>query len=327
MDRQRGRAVQIAGDIEPLVTHLDDNERTLPVVIVSPGRGEPRYGLAPNRLAERLVGRATVWMLASVADSCKLGDRRRQFATYGGAVRVVGCRGGGTVIRTDNDPDRVVTRILTAVDDLADIEPTVETTACYPEGAENPVGRIEELRCIIADQHQELVRLRGELAAAQRALHDRIPASAMPTPTTASPTPRTHSTVFADPERQFRHELELTWLHRTPEDDREQWPLRDYSVGSRFLASLDTPLAGRQRILDVAVDVLTRRAFTMTARAVHPHTDGGVAACRRGDTAYRAYVRHRTPGAARLLWWECSDGTVEFAWVGHHDDPLPRTDS
>lgn len=27
--------------------------------------------------------------------------------------------------------------------------------------------------------------------------------------------------------------------------------------------------------------------------------------------------------APRLLWWENVDGTTEFAWVGHHEDPMP----
>ena len=43
-----------------------------------------------------------------------------------------------------------------------------------------------------------------------------------------------------------------------------------------------------------------------------------------GGDRTRATIRH-TAGGPRLLWWECCDGSVELAWVGHHDDTMPTS--
>lgn len=132
--------------------------------------------------------------------------------------------------------------------------------------------------------------------------------------------------LFVDDETQFRYEIGETWLRHLPEGDRQQWPLRPFQLGSQFLSSLTTDLAPRQRILAVAVDVLTRRAYELPARSVHIYGDGSsnAPAITRSDgaTAYRATIR-QCPGGPRLLWWEQVDGTAELAWVGHHDDPMP----
>lgn len=138
------------------------------------------------------------------------------------------------------------------------------------------------------------------------------------------PPPHWSSVVYTDPVRQLRYEIEQTWLHHLPECDRDGWPLRRYTFGPGFVESVTTPLVSRQRIIDVIVDVLTRRVYSVPARSAHPH-HRGTATIKRADgaTAYRAYVRHGTPGAPRILWWECVDSSVELAWIGHHDDPLP----
>lgn len=50
-----------------LFTHVDDPERTLPVVSVSIAWNAPRHGVPPRRLASELAGNATVWVLADAA--------------------------------------------------------------------------------------------------------------------------------------------------------------------------------------------------------------------------------------------------------------------
>lgn len=313
-----------------LVQHLDDPGRRLPAVILSHTGGVQPYGVSPKKLADDLADLATVWTLRSVDTAWQLSGLNPDYATYGGAVRVVGPAGESDVIRTDKNPERVSHRIRAAVVRTApaDAEPGLRPARHEPAPHDthrdtrhvashhdhDDLRRIKELEQQIARLDHENERLRRRVATAERRVcthHD-------PDPT---------SPVFTDPERQLRYEIGEAWLHHLPENDRRDWPLREYTFGAKFLAGMETQLVSRSRIIVVIVDVLTRRAFGMPARGVHTHSAGHPAADNLvrpdGATAYRAYVRKNTPGAPRLLWWEHTDNTVELAWVGHHDDPMP----
>lgn len=320
-----------------LVRTIDDPARERAVVIVSAcHRGDRLYGLSPRRLARALGDRAQVWLLPSIQLNTAFSDAwptgtRGDRAVYGGAVRVIGAQAWTAVVRTDiRTESEVIARIVRGLDER-DGAQQPEPAHCLPlngtaRAAEVPAaastppsGTSEPERP--SGQHSATViaRLRRELEQVQA--HAAELAARVAELEAAAEVP----SVFADPEQQLRHEIELTWLQHLPEAERSQWPLRDYVIGPHLLP-LATELATRDRILAVIVDVLTRRANTMPARGVHPHHDrraSGTAMVRAdGATAYRAYVKCGAPGAARLLWWELVDGRVELAQVGHHDAVL-----
>lgn len=133
--------------------------------------------------------------------------------------------------------------------------------------------------------------------------------------------------VFADPARQFRHEVWLHWLASTPEADRNRWTLRDYDLSSQWTADL-TRLSpdDRRKAVAVAVDILTRRAHETPSREVRPHhsgsagTSGSLFRSHDSARAWRCNVQRNTPQAKRAMWWELPGGRVELARIGNHDD-------
>lgn len=306
-------------DPQRLVAHLRSPDRQLPAVIVSvQSRGTHRYGVSPRRLASDLAGRATVWVLDSVDAAWELQRIDPDHATYGGAVRVAGFTAGDdNVIRTDTGVDPY-SRIADAVAVALRGRPEATSTPLAAEArSSNTSIEAAQLRQQLAAAEATIDELRQQLSAATRPGE---PAAQMGDQTARIPV------VYSAPEQQLRHEITLQWLQHLPEPERDDWPLRDYTLSASFLANFDTDLAPRARIVDVVVDVLTRRAYTRASRAVHPQLDGraGTPIVRDdGATAYRAAVKKNSPGGARLLWWERVDGTVELAWVGHHDDPMP----
>lgn len=309
-----------------LLAHLDDPNRRLPVVIISIGSRASRHGVPPSRLARELAGRATVWALPTPQMSRHLGARP-ELETYGGAVRVVGRSGWSTVIRTDRTDrgaETAIRRIAQAVVDATAADPTRPKLALVPSPSPEP----EPAQAVDRDEtsrlEREIQRLRRALTSAQQEVRDlRAERQQETQPTRAATDP----VVFADEEQQLRFEVEQSWLRQVAECDREQYPLRRYAIGARFLEGVATTQAPRQRVVAIMVDVLTRRAYYMPARRVHPHSEhrGGAQLTRPDNAcAYRAAVKDHTPGAPRLLWWENVDGTAEFAWVGHHGDPMPN---
>lgn len=131
--------------------------------------------------------------------------------------------------------------------------------------------------------------------------------------------------VHADPEEQFRHEVDVAWQRAYLGSDRDEWPLRRYVVGRGFLASVEA-LAGidRTKVVEVCVDVVTGRASRV--REVHAlRVDSGGDSPQRtrandGATAWRVTMQHKTPSARRLHYWQRRDGPVELSRVGVHDD-------
>ena len=304
-------------DVAELITFLTSPTRIVPVVVMSPERGN-RFPLAPDEVAEELREVAEVYALRSGELAWEL-DPHREYRTYGGAVRVIGgSAGSGTVIRTDGNLDRAFDRIIDVAEALARKMPrphAVPTQAPEASTQDTDLAKERAARKRAEDRaaahakdltaaRSEIVRLRAELDAETAPL-------------------------FADPEEQFRDDIQRTWLRQVAEPERDQWPLRQFLVGPEFLDNLNFPQAPREKILEVVVDILTRRAYNMPARAVRPHGDGGPAGTNgqiiRGDGAagYRCTIRANTPQAPRLLFWELTDGTVELARAGLHDAPMP----
>ncbi|MET7715327.1 hypothetical protein [Streptomyces sp. NPDC005407] len=137
-------------------------------------------------------------------------------------------------------------------------------------------------------------------------------------------------TVFADPVRQFRYEVEQLWLWSVPEAERDEQPLAAFQLGRDWLTSVEEiELVDRRKILDVTVEVLAGRAADSTARRLRRmrSSDGGDSGPRvRGDgaVAWRCDLKQGTASAPRLMHWRLPDGTIELGRVAAHDDTQLR---
>lgn len=131
--------------------------------------------------------------------------------------------------------------------------------------------------------------------------------------------------LFADPAEQLRFEVELAWLRRFPESERNSTRrLMDWSIGDGFFESWEQVQGiERRKVVDVIVEVLTDLAPSLTSREVHQLRagQGGDDPVRtRGDqTAWRVSLQVNTPGARRLHYWRGPEG-IELASIRHHDD-------
>ncbi|MDR1428585.1 MAG: hypothetical protein LBJ08_12665, partial [Bifidobacteriaceae bacterium] len=136
------------------------------------------------------------------------------------------------------------------------------------------------------------------------------------------------SARFLDPEAQLRWEISLAWVLRTAPQEKETYPLPDYAIGRRFVQSLDK-LQGvaRTKVLDVIVDVLTKRDKDLSGRRLHrlrTGSPGGAPARQRGDGAQacRVAIQRGTPAARQLHYWKLPSGKIELDQVGVHDQGL-----
>ena len=132
--------------------------------------------------------------------------------------------------------------------------------------------------------------------------------------------------LFDDPTEQLTHDVYMAWLRRTAPSERAQWPLRAWTVGPRFLDSLNT-LEGisRVKIVDVLVDVITGRVKEVAGRELHPLREGvtGPQKVRHDHArAWRCALQVHSPSARRLHFWTLPDNSVELDQVGVHDDAI-----
>lgn len=322
-------------EIDELIARLDSPTRATPTVIVSTRNSGQMLGVSPRKLADRLGDRATVYVVTTAALAWRL-DRRPEYRTYGGAIRVVGAAGSGEVIRTDRDPANVIDRVSDAVD--AEIRrmssrprtggipgpalpapcltpaPTpldvLRRRAAHPADApldtdpqtvhdgpdarpQTPVGdseierlrrgvellndaveagrrAVSHLREELSESQQIVVRLEAELDSereARTSAEHRAAAATRELTAARAEIERLraelgseHSPLFSDPEEQFRDDVQRTWLRTVSESERKNYPLRGFRLGPEFLGSLNIPQAPRAKIVEVVVDVLTRRA-------------------------------------------------------------------
>jgi len=286
-------------------------------VVMSPDR-ESRFPLTPDEVAEELHGVAEVFALSRGELAWEL-DPYREYRTYGGAVRVIGGSSTtGAVIRTDGNLDTAFNSIINAAGAIARKMPQLHAVPAPAAEVSTPDTELVKERDArkraevrAASYAKDLTAARSEIAR----LRTEIAAENAP--------------LFADPEEQFRDDVQRSWLRQVAEPERDQWPLRQFLVGPAFMDKLDFPQASREKIIEVVVDVLTRRAYNMASRSVRPHGDGGPAGTNgqiiRADGAagYRCNIKANTPQAPRLLFWELTDGTIELALAGLHDTPMP----
>ncbi|MGC5168189.1 hypothetical protein [Luteimicrobium sp. DT211] len=98
--------------------------------------------------------------------------------------------------------------------------------------------------------------------------------------------------------------------------------------GPRFVASVDVARPARNKLLEVLVQVLTRRAEHVPARQLHALRNGQGATSGQhvrddGAACFRVSLQVNAPSARRLHFWTLPDGTVELSRVVLHDDVEP----
>lgn len=204
----------------------------------------------------------------------------------------------------------------------ADLKAARHDTAQARADANRHTAQLSTARAERADLDQLAATTRGELNAANRVIRNLERK-------VAHMEAKLHGRdVFpSDPERQFRHEVYLAWLHATTEHDREARPLPgEWFIGSDFLDSVEA-LDGvsRNKIISVVTEVLTGLVWEMSGRQAHPHrvSSNGSApqqAREDGATGWRCALQVKTASARRLMWWVLPAGQIELGRVALHDD-------
>lgn len=132
-----------------------------------------------------------------------------------------------------------------------------------------------------------------------------------------------------DPAEQLTFEIELAWARMTQPGEKADHPLRRWRYGPEFIDTLHgVQGVKRAKVIEVIVHVLTGRHTELASRELHqlrtgrggddpPVTRAG------GETCWRVSLQTKTPGARRLHYWQCNDGSVELSSIRTHDDTRP----
>lgn len=136
--------------------------------------------------------------------------------------------------------------------------------------------------------------------------------------------------VYLDPEKQFRFEVELSYLSRVTEVNREiyPWP-KKYFIGDSFIESLDKMVQSggikREKLIDVCTDIICDQAKDNPSRVPKPWTDGAHGPqITRADGAKMMRVRAQsgTAAARRIRYWQLRTGAIELDEVLTHTEDL-----
>jgi hypothetical protein len=135
--------------------------------------------------------------------------------------------------------------------------------------------------------------------------------------------------IFADAEDGFRYVVLTQWAIRFPGSQQKDRPLKEFSLGPKFLESLET-LQGisREKVADVVVEIATGIASELAGREVHRLREGAGGDDRilvrdDGAVCWRASLQVGTSSARRIHYWLLPGGSIEFSRVTVHDDFLP----
>lgn len=180
-----------------------------------------------------------------------------------------------------------------------------------------------------ADRHLRASRAdlaRAESRTARLETARRTARSVSPTTPVAAASARRER--WATDQQWVQHEVYLAWVERYNATDRDEWPIREYSVGDGFAASLAALDACQfVKAMRAVVDVVTHRISQVSSRQPHLLRDGarGPSRERRSDGArcWRAYIEQHAPSARRLHYWTLPGGLVELSRVVLHDDVKP----
>ncbi|MGW1616765.1 hypothetical protein ACWCQZ_46745 [Streptomyces sp. NPDC002285] len=327
-----------AASADAFAERVFDSARLPVLVLVSTSRLHGDRPLVDvGQLQQQLGEIAEIAVMADDAASWVLSKHLARLSAWGGAVRVY-CPDATAadsferhpLLRVDpRRPHVALAQITAQVRAAAGLTASVRAPLiALPAPAPSPerdAVRWDAERDRLADQLADRDRLRREKDATIAELRREVQRLTKKLRAGPGAGPDT-AVVYADPERQFRYEVEQHWLTSVPESEREVRALAGYRLGRDWLASLEAiELVGRRKILDVVVDVLTGRVVDVTARRVRRmrSSDGGGSAPRvreDGAVAWRCDIKHRTASAPRLMWWKLPDGAIELGRVAPHDD-------
>lgn len=131
---------------------------------------------------------------------------------------------------------------------------------------------------------------------------------------------------FADAEQGFRYLVLTQWATRTSPSEQHDRPLPEFTLGPRFLESLDE-LEGikPEKVADVVFEIVTGLAPQLSGREVHRLRSGTggddpVRVREDGAVAWRASLQVNSPSARRIHYWALPNGSFEIAQVSTHDD-------
>lgn len=282
-----------------------DSRRNRPLLVAT-RNGSHRAALDLPELA------ATLWPTADVVD-VRTHEVAQAFcamvpswlAAYGGQVRLYL---PGTEIADEGKQHPLITR-----EPQGSYEKKITSTVtgrARQHRRTDPVAKLADTQAAHERTKADLARARDEISRLKDAAAD----------TADDP-------VFSDPEVQFDHELYLAYLRTTPEEDRDEWGLRNYTLGPEFLDSLDSLEIARHRALRACVDVITGRYPHITGRSAKrfkdtvANTGSGKPNLVRADGAAAWRCSIQMSGlAARLMWWECPNGDPELYRIADHND-------
>lgn len=135
--------------------------------------------------------------------------------------------------------------------------------------------------------------------------------------------------LFDDDREQLDFEIRNAWARMTSPSEKRSLPLRNWSYGPDFFDTLHA-IEGvtREKVVEVIVHVLTGRDAELASRELHQlrSGSGGDDPPKRrdgGETCWRVSLQVKTPGARRLHYWQCNDGSIELSSIRKHDDMRP----
>ncbi|MDW4912641.1 hypothetical protein [Streptomyces californicus] len=298
-----------------------------------PRRNDGTPLIPPANLIDQIRDKAEVAVFTDPSAARTLRTLIPNLKVWGGAARIIHV---GASLEDAKNRHPLITVSSSGSDHaIAEIQRWLHRTpASRATGSTTGTGRPEarsremvtdqadttaHLRSLLAEERQTNSGLRRENRQLRRAL-----AAAQQAADAAAPA------VYADPEQQFRYEVEQCWLRHIPEAERADWPLAPYTLGPDWLASLrSTQLVERRKILDVTVEILTALAATIPGRQVHrmrAREERGGNPLVRADqaVAMRCHLKNQTAAAPRLMWWRLPDQSIELGRVASHDDTYLR---
>ncbi|MEV8334286.1 hypothetical protein [Streptomyces niveus] len=286
-----------------------DPSRVTPLVLLSPDPRRPDGPpmIDPAQLSQDVGEQAQIAVLTDHAAATRLRNVLPELAVWGGAARIFhpGVRPGDPKRR---HPLVLSSRGKTAIAKIKEVltEPPTAPRKPIPANAVDNDVALQSQRRTIAMLRKENRRLTQRLDTAEQQIAGT-------------------QAVYADPEQQFRYEVEQCWLRRVPEANRANHPLIPYTVGLHFLRSAqETELVDRRKIVEVTVEILTGIAATNPARQVHrmrAREEGPKPRIRSDQAiAMRCHLKNDTAGAPRLMWWKLPDQSIELGRIAHHDD-------